>query len=860
MSPSRLACLAFSLALLTACAGNQGGAQDPDPEPNRGGAPDAPARKAADDDDEPRQRPTKRTPKKGDELEVRIRAPRDGATFGKAPVEVIVEVTHRGELRSLTLEGASKALQAETLAREELDKGTPGGDAGSSGSGGGSVEDGDVTFSQTAPGGSDADKTIARAKVAKKVIERILGEWSFSALRGQRRREVVTQAIATLRRERFKEYRSKYRYTATVNMPEARNLVLDAFSVERTFGAEPYLLVAEGASWFKGAKLSRDEVGAVRGALTTASADWLNRWRFTQAGTGKLESGALLQRGPLQESTYQGLGATYNAGLVVVIKGGVAYEAFKGSNHATAAGFQGYLRTKGLICVVYDRGREQIAAQFTVKSSADKRSEDEATTDSAHQPWVAKDASVSEEAERYAQFLGRLIASNVMRRLCADYYANLPAAPAGSITCPGCGDLCDAGTERCPACDSPLGPGGGATAPVKPTGPSLYRSRYRWLIKNPKVGKNKLRVVAVDSRGKTGSDSCVFTFTPPDTEPPLIKVVKPRKGMTTGEKPVEVVIEVSDERGLTSVTVNGKRLEGARGKRRFNYRFKYQPREGVNNLEFEAKDQAGNLGRGHTSFSYVSPDVIPPTVEVLSPKRGVIVGKATLLVRVRAYDDRGVRQVLVGKTPAKRQGKTDTWLATLELPREGEHTFEVTAQDTRGNRGRDQVSVTYRKPDTTPPTVTLVAPKAGSSLTSAPVVVAVRAEDNVGVQWVKINGVNANQDSKGRWRVQIKSPREGKNAIEVEAADAAGNRAKLKGEFLFDSTPPEVEASASLTVKGVMKDLEGTLTINGQKVEFDKETGAYETKVKPHPDHPDKVVIVATDDLGNRSERIEKVR
>jgi len=858
MSPSRLACLAFSLTLLTACAGNQGGAQDPDPEPNRGGAPDAPARQATDD--EPRKRPTKRTPKKGDELEVRIRAPRDGAVFGKAPVEVIVEVTHRGELRSLKLEGAGEGLKAETLAREELDKGRTGGDAGSGGSRGGSVEDGDVSFSQTAPGGSDADKTIARAKVAKKVIERILGEWSFSALRGQRRREVVTQAIATLRRERFKKNRGKYRYTATVNMPEARNLVLDAFAVERTFGAEPYLLVAEGASWFKGAKLSRDEVGAVRGALTTASADWLNRWRFKQAGTGKLESGALLQRGPLRESTYQGLGATYNAGLVVVIKGGVSYEAFKGSNHATAAGFQGYLRTKGLICVVYDRGREQIAAQFTVKSSSDKRTEEEATTDSAHQPWIAKDSSISEEAERYAQFLGRLVASNVMRRLCADYYANLPPAPSGSITCPGCGDLCAAGTPNCPACDSPLGPGGGASTAPKPTGPSLYRSRYRWLIKNPKVGKNKLRVVAIDSKGRTGSDRCTFTFTPPDTEPPLIKVVKPRKGMTTGEKPVEVVIEVTDARGLTSVTVNGKQLKGARGKRRFNYRFKYEPREGVNDLEFEARDQAGNRGRGHTSFSYVSPDVIPPTVEVLSPKPGAVVGEAALTVKIRAYDDRSVRQVLVGETPAKRQGKSDIWIATLKLPGEGAHKFEVTAQDTRGNRGRDTVSVTFRKPDTTPPTLTLLAPKAGSSLTSAPVVIAVRAKDDRGVKWVKINGVNASQDSKGRWRVQIKSPREGKNAIEVQAADAAGNRAKLTGQFLFDSTPPEVEASASLTVKGVMKDLEGTLTINGQKVEFDKVTGAYETKVKPHPDHPDKVVIVATDDLGNRSERIEKVR
>lgn len=856
MSP-RMASLTLSLALLTACAGNQGGGQGPDPEPNPEGAPAAPAKRP---DRDVKTRPRKTTKRTKSELEVRILAPRNGATFSKAPVEVVVEVTHRGELRSLTLEGAEKGLRAKTLAREELDTGREADAKGGGGGGAGSIAEGDVSFSQTAPGGSDSDKTIARAKVAKKVIERILGEWSFSALRGERRRQVVTQAIATLRRERFKASRGKYRYTATVNMPEARNLVLDAFAVERTFGAEPYLLVAEGSAWFKGAKLSRDEVNAVRGGLTVSSADWLNRWRFRQAGTGKLDQGALLQRGPLSETVYQGLGATYNAGLVVVIKGGISYVPFKGSNHATKSGFAGYLRTRGLTCTVYDRARGEIAARFSVNSSNDKRTEEEATTGSAHQPWVSENASIAEEAERYANFIGRLIASNVMRRLCADYYANLPAAPAGSLTCPGCGDQCAPGTERCPACDSPLGPGGGASAAPKAKGPSLYRSRYRFLIQNPKEGKNNLRVVAVDSLGRKGSDRCSFSFTPPDTEPPLIRVVKPRKGVTLGEKPVEVVIEVTDARGLASVSMNGRPLKGARGKRRFNYRFQVTPREGVNELDFEARDLSNNLGRGDTSFTYASPDVISPTVQVLSPKAGAVLDKAKVLVKVQAYDDRGVRQVLIGQTPATRQGKSDIWTATLTLDREGKHTFEVTALDTRGNRGRDQLVVNYRVPDTTPPTLTLLGPKRGASLTNAPVVVAVRAVDDTGVTWVKINGVSASQDTKGRWRVQIRNPREGKNAVQVEASDAAGNVSALNSQFLFDSTPPEVEASASLTVKGVMKDLDGTLTINGQRVNFDKQTGAYEARIKPHPDHPDKVLIVATDELGNRSERIEKVR
>ncbi|MBL4848185.1 MAG: hypothetical protein JKY65_21930, partial [Planctomycetes bacterium] len=729
---------------------------------------------------------------------------------------------------------------------------------GGAGGGGGSIAEGDKSFGQSAPGGSDADKTIARAKVARKVIEAILGEWSFSALRGERRRHVVTQAIATLRRERFKERRGgKFHYSATVNMPEARNLVLDAFAIEQTFGAEPFLLVSEGAKWFKGAPLAPDEVEAVRTGLTTASADWLNQWRFKQAGLDKLgEGGVLSQRGPLNESAYAGLGSNYSAGLVIVIKGGVSYVPFKGKG---VEGFKGYLRTRDLTCRVYDRERDQIAARFSVKSSPDKNEEEEATTDSVHQPWIADGASIAEEAERYSQFLGRIVASNIMRRLCSAYYANVPAGPSGGVICPGCGDLVDAKLSTCPACGSPLGGRGGATKPVA-VGPSLYRTRYRFWIKDPKEGKTKLRVVAVDSQGRKGSARSTFSYRTPDNEPPVIKILKPRKGVTLGKSPVEVMIEVTDERGLTKVMVNGRSLKGARGKRRFTHRFVIDPEEGINNLEFEARDAAGNRGRGHTSFTYRAPDVVPPTVEILSPAAGALVTKATLEVKIRAYDDNLVREVLVGKTPAVRQGKSDLWIATVTLPKEGKHTLYVSATDTARHQSRDSVKVTFLAPDTTPPTLTLVAPKRGASLTSAPLIVAVRAKDDRGVKWVRINGVAATQDAKGRWRVQIKSPREGQNAIEVEASDAAGNTATLKSEFLFDSTPPEVEASASLTVKGVMKDLGGTLTINGKRVDFDKTTGAYETKVKPHPDHPDKVLIVAIDELGNRSERVEKIR
>lgn len=855
MIRTRTLALAATAALTLACAQQPRG-EDPSPAPNAGGAP-PPAQAQRPAAEEPAEAPA-RAPRERDALRVQILAPREGATLGEAPVEVVVEVTHRGELRALGLEGGPKGLRAEPLARQELEAGQPGGgNAGEQGlgGGGGAVTEGDVSFSHITPGGSDADKTIARAKVATKVIERILGEWSFSALRGERRREVVTQAIATLRKERFQARGDKWRYTAVVNLPEARALVLDAFAVERTFGKDPYLLVAEGDSWWKGANLGRDEVEAIRGGLTTASADWLNRWRFRQAASERLSAGAILQRGPVQQSTLNGLGQTYGAGLVVCLKGGISFEAFQGSNHATAAGFRGYLRTRGLTCQVYDRARDEIVASFALKSDPDKRSEEEATTDSVHQPWIAQDASLGAEAESYALFLGRVVASNIMRRLCSDYYAQIPLGPTRGVTCPGCGDLCSPDLAVCPACESPLKDGAASPTPV--AGPALYRSRYRFLIPQPQVGVNTIRVVATDASGKTASDRSSFSYSPPDREPPVIKVVRPRDGVTVGESPVEMVLEVSDERSLKEVLVSGRPLRGAAGKQRFAQVVNLEASDGVNRVRIEASDAAGNRAEQVWTFTYRAPDRLPPSLEILSPKAGALLSSPQVEVRLRASDDRGLREVLVGETAATQRG--EEWVATVTL-REGEQTLTAIARDAAGNGTRKEVRVRFERPDTVAPVLTLLAPKAKSSLTNAPVIVVVDAKDERGVTRVEINGAQAQRDAQGRWRVQITSPREGANALQISARDAAGNEATLNATFHFDSTPPEVEANAGLTVKGVMKDLSATLTINGVKVDYDKTTGAYEARVPPHPDHPGKIVIVAVDEFGNKSERVENVR
>jgi len=163
--------------------------------------------------------------------------------------------------------------------------------------------------------------------------------------------------------------------------------------------------------------------------------------------------------------------------------------------------------------------------------------------------------------------------------------------------------------------------------------------------------------------------------------------------------------------------------------------------------------------------------------------------------------------------------------------------------------------------DRTPPVIRILAPRDGQALSQAPINVAVEVTDDGGpVARVTINGAAASQDEQGRYRARIGQPRDGANLVQVQATDAAGNVAEAASRFTFDSTPPEVQADATLLVEGTVDDLQSTLTINGMVVEFDRTTGRYAVRVPADPAAPGKVTIVATDAYGNATTEVRSVR
>lgn len=160
--------------------------------------------------------------------------------------------------------------------------------------------------------------------------------------------------------------------------------------------------------------------------------------------------------------------------------------------------------------------------------------------------------------------------------------------------------------------------------------------------------------------------------------------------------------------------------------------------------------------------------------------------------------------------------------------------------------------------DTQAPRVTILAPSQGATLNSSPINVVAEARDDRGVTRVTIAGRNATRDAEGRWRGQV-LPNEGGNLVRVEAYDAAGNCGSAEVRFNYDSKPPEIDADATILVEGKVDDLRATLTINGVNVQYDAQ-GNYSARVPADPSDPGKVTIVATDEFGNKSTEVRRVR
>ncbi len=245
------------------------------------------------------------------------------------------------------------------------------------------------------------------------------------------------------------------------------------------------------------------------------------------------------------------------------------------------------------------------------------------------------------------------------------------------------------------------------------------------------------------------------------------------------------------------------------------------------------RGEGGGVAPGDTLDVYVEGQ------EMIDPDTGEVLGsEETKVARIR------VTQVLAKFSKAQVLGGTPA-VGQLCRPASGDASFAPAPPPPPPR-------------DATPPVITILSPKEGATLNGNPINVVCQVTDQGGqVARVQIAGRDATRDDRGNWRGQVRA-NEGGNRVRVEAWDAAGNRAEASVTFAYDSTPPQVEAQATLLVEGQVDDLTCTLTINGQPVQYDKQTGRYSVRVAPDPKNPGAVTIVVTDEYGNQ--RVENRR
>lgn len=350
---------------------------------------------------------------------------------------------------------------------------------------------------QVAASGSDADKTIARAKGVMATLEKLCGDrFSFAAIRGDARKEMVKGMYGIIRDEKFREQGGKWRWRASCSANEAMNIVLDALKVQDTFGADQFMIVACPTQWAEGFPMGdgtdklNDRVAKGLGEqVAKGMAEFLVSVRFRQTPAANNTENVARAAQNLgldpQSASLAAVADQFGVPVVVSVQGTFVYEAWP-EGDSQGSSYRGTIMCSAMSARIYHKASKTILAQFEIKMGRNKYlgrgmgsdvTADTAKMDQFPIGRVGRSESMRAVAEEYAQTVGLVFGKAMCKKLCDTFYANQTptggggggGAAAGPRKCPGCGDtIVSPDPKKCPACDSDLpaatGGGGGSTA------------------------------------------------------------------------------------------------------------------------------------------------------------------------------------------------------------------------------------------------------------------------------------------------------------------------------------------------------------------------------------------------------------
>jgi uncharacterized repeat protein (TIGR01451 family) len=286
------------------------------------------------------------------------------------------------------------------------------------------------------------------------------------------------------------------------------------------------------------------------------------------------------------------------------------------------------------------------------------------------------------------------------------------------------------------------------------------------------------------------------------------------------------------------------------------------------NRDFSVLTDSDPNGVGSTP-TVVIVKVTEPTIDITAPGAGESIADPRPAIVGRANPGATVSVRIDGGAPITAQASaTGDWVVVPSAPlADGMHTVIATATND-GRTATDQVTFTV---DTTPPTIAITAPAAGTTVSSSQPTLSGSAEPGSTIA-VLVDGQPVGMttaDVRGNWSVMPTQPlADGPHAVLATATDRAGNAASAASSFVIDTTAPAVTiteptngsigASAGSAVTGTTEpNTRVRVSINGTSpVEVTSDaSGRWRLPILlPLPDGQHTVTAIAIDAAGNQGQ------
>jgi hypothetical protein len=361
------------------------------------------------------------------------------------------------------------------------------------------------------------------------------------------------------------------------------------------------------------------------------------------------------------------------------------------------------------------------------------------------------------------------------------------------------------------------------------------QTTFNWSVPLSVISNSAaVRVIARDAAGNIGQgDSGVFSIR--DSDPPQVSVSSPRSGQVLNPGSTHTIIWTSSDNvgvishdillstnaGRTFPTTIISGLGG--GTQSFNWNVPANLNTTQARIRVRATDAAGNAASGDTlNFSVL--DNLPPTVNVNAPFSGQTVAPGSTF-RIQWFSTDNVDVVSHDVQFSSNGGQTYSTIASglsgnaqsfdwsVPLQRTTQGRIRVVARDAGGNQGFGETN-NFSIRDTVPPTVTVLAPTSGQTVSPGSVLsIKWRSSDNF---TVTSHDIRLSTDGGASFPTVIASGLSGaqqvfdwsvptninttRARIRVIASDADGNNGQDDSDqfAIRDSIPPSVTIQAPI--------------------------------------------------------------